>query len=216
MIERTTVERSQAHPVQRLIELLDRLASQGMTQREVASRINVPSQYLSDLRHNRRPLTELFARRFGHEFGVNYEWLLGRAASPERPTLAMVNRPTSSVWLPAFPHPVEGDPQSHPKWDGTFVEVSGAAVAKSALALQPYVLRFDHDDRQGRLKKGDLILCSQAPCETAEFHIVQCRTKCFLARRIKGKWVRVATGGELQGKCEIAGHCLGVVWGPLA
>ena len=55
---------------QRLVDLLARLESQGITQAQVAARAGLPSQYLSDVRNQRRPLTELCARRLGDEFNA--------------------------------------------------------------------------------------------------------------------------------------------------
>jgi hypothetical protein len=124
-------------------------------------------------------------------------------------------RPSTGVWLPVFSHPVEGEPRNVPNWDGSHVEVSSVAAAKLAQAVQPYVLRFGHSDRQGRLRRGDLILISQSPGVSAELKVVRFRRKCFLARQVNGKWIRAATGKALPGESVVVGHCVGVLWSAL-
>ena len=64
-------------PARRLVELLQRLGEKGISQAQVARRANVPAQYVSDVRNERRTLTELFARRLAEEFHFDFEWLLG-------------------------------------------------------------------------------------------------------------------------------------------
>jgi len=54
----------------RLAQLLEQLAARGVKQREVAFELNLPTQYLSDLKHGRRPVSEPFARRFAEAMGV--------------------------------------------------------------------------------------------------------------------------------------------------
>ncbi len=207
---------------QRLSDLLELLSRQGLTQIQVASRANLPPQYVSDIKKGRRPMTELVARRLGEEFDVDFHWLLGTSGTMERP------KPQSSAemsaempagsrsWLPLFPNPIEGEPRAHPAWDGTGVEIAGAAAAKLVLSKHPYVLRFGRADIEGRLRSGDLVLVSQASNDDAEIHVVRYRKKCFLARaNEEGGWSRVADGNELPGDCPVTGHCVGVVWSPL-
>ena len=204
----------------RLQELLKNLSRQGLTQQRVAAQAGLPSQYLSDIKCGGRHMTELVARRLGEQFHVNYQWLLGTSPTMA-PTRAQAQSPDSSTgstakWLPLFPHPIEGEPRENPAWDGTGLEVAGAAAAKLSLATQPYVLRFGHDDPRGRLRQGDFILISQAPAQAAEISVVAYRKRLFLARAAEdGSWERVAKGKQLPPDCPIKGHCLGIVWSSL-
>ena len=90
---------------------------------------------------------------------------------------------TQTVWLPVFSNPVSGEPRTLPGWDGSSVEVVGAAAAKALSAQQPYVLRLGADDRRSRLRKNDLILISQAHDADAEIQVLKLRGNLFLARR---------------------------------
>jgi transcriptional regulator with XRE-family HTH domain len=198
-----------------LVELLHRLAEKGMSQAQVARRANVPAQHVSDVRNGRRPLSELFARRLAEEFDFNFQWLLGLEDSPDRPVLSVPRSPRETIWLPMIGEPIAAEPRAHPRWTGAYTEVSGIAAAQAARAVQPYVLQLGHGDREGRLKKDDLVLVSQATAETHELSIVRCGKKILLARQKGTKWLRVATGEPLRGNCDVTGHCLGVVWSVL-
>jgi hypothetical protein len=149
----------------------------------VARRANVPPQYVSDVRNERRPLTELFARRLADEFGFNFQWLLGFDDSPVRPVLSGPPSPREKFWLPMIGEPIAGEPREHPRWNGAYTELSGVAAAKAALVVQPYVLQLGHGDREGRLRKGDFVLISQATAENAELSLVRCGKKILLARK---------------------------------
>lgn len=202
-------------PARRLVELLRCLGEKGITQAQVARRANVPSQYLSDVRNEHRPLTELFARRLAEEFGVNFQWLLGVEDSPERAVLSVAPSRGDKLLLPLMDEAIAGVPREQPQWSGAYTEVAGIAAAKAARAVQPYVLQLSHVDREGRLTKGDLILVSQETGKNPELSIVRCEKKILLARKKGGKWIRVATGEPLRGDCDVTGHCLGVVWSAL-
>ena len=203
---------------ERLCELLERLARQGISQQQVAVRAGIPPQYLSDIKNGRRPMTELVARRIGHEFQVNYEWLLGLSDTFEPIAVRGATQPESSGnWLPVFPHPITGNPQSHSKNDGTALQISGAAAAKLGLLKWPYILRFGADDHLNRLKRGDLILISQSSSDNAEIHVVECRRQLVLARRkSNGTWERLAKGERLPADTPVVGYCVGIVWSDLS
>jgi hypothetical protein len=111
--------------------------------------------------------------------------------------------------------PVVGDPREHPRWRTACYEVSGIAAVKAARAVQPYVLQIGHDDPMHRLRKGDLVLISQAAVENPQLSIVRCAKKIQLARKKGAKWLRAETGKPLRGKCEVTGHCVGVIWSAL-
>jgi hypothetical protein len=175
----------------------------------------VPAQYVSDVRNERRTLTELFARRLAEEFHFDFEWLLGLKDSPERSVLSVPPTQKEKVWLPMIGEAIAGEPREHPRWSGAYTEVSGIAAAKAALGVQPYILQLAYDDREGRLRKGDFVLISQATAENADLSIVRCGKKILLARKKGAKWLRAATGEPLRGDCDVTGHCLGVVWSAL-
>lgn len=202
----------------RLAELLEALNRKGFTQQQVAAQANVPPQYISDMKHGRRPMTELVARRLSEQLSVSHEWLLGTSDSvvPPRVPAHLPNSAVSVVCLPVFPYPIEGEPRAHPKWDGRGLEIVGAAAAKLVSAEQPYVLQFGHNGETGRLRKGDFILVSQAASDSAEISVVKYRKKLFLARRNEGGgWERVANKNTLPADCPIKGHCIGIVWASL-
>lgn len=199
---------------QRLTDLLDRLAQEGLSQQQVASRANLPPQYLSDIKCGRRPITELVARRLGDEFDVNYAWLLGTSNNPELPGSESGHSAASPAgnWLPLVRYPIEGEPRTHPVWDGTLVEISGIAAAKLVSAKLPYVLCFGKKDVRGRLQKNDLVLISQSLLPEAEISVVRFKNKLFLARQSGESWERVANGQRLPLDCPAVGHCVGLLW----
>ncbi len=202
----------------RLADLLKLLAQQGLTQQQVASRANLPPQYLSDLKCGRRPMTELVARRLGEEFDINHHWLLGTSNTMEPPESRSGHsaaRPDDN-WLPVLNIPIDGEPRAYLAWDRTMVELSGAVADMLVQAQSPYALRFGHNDVKGRLRKNDLVLISQSESPDAEIFVVRSKSKLFLARRGKGAWVRVANGSRLPSNCPVVGHCLGIIWGSLS
>ena len=162
---------------------LEPLLEQGLTQAQIAAKAGIPAQYFSDIKRGERPVTELIARRLGEEFNFDYRWLLGTRDTME--TAAQPSNATTggnTVWLPLFPFPIEGEPRQNANWMGAGVEVSGVAAGRIGLAKYPYVLQFGHNDVQGRLRKGDLILISQERKKDAQIHVVRYRNKLFLAQ----------------------------------
>jgi hypothetical protein len=177
---------------------------------------------LSDGRCGRRGLTELFARRLGGEFGVDYQWLMGgkgpKDAIPLRGPAAGRAEPRASglLTLPVLPAPLEGEPQDAPLWDGSLVELTGAAAAAAGRARRPYVLRLDADDRDGRLRAGDLILISQESSDKAEIGVIRLQGRLALARRLASAgWRNLTTGRRLTGKVEPVGCRIAIVWASL-
>jgi transcriptional regulator with XRE-family HTH domain len=201
---------------QRLQELCRELSANGLKQAAVARQVGVPSQYLSDVLNGHRPLTELFARRLGEEFGVNYAWLLATSDSKERPFLTPPPATQPHDTLPLVRGPIAGLPQDDPEWPGSYVQHSAIYAHKAAQLTRPYVLQLAHGDVAGRLQENDLILVSQDASAKAEVAIVQCGEELLLARKKGVKWHRVATGRPVRGKCEVKGHCVGIIWSKLA
>jgi transcriptional regulator with XRE-family HTH domain len=218
MTEENRIQTVVSVSCRRLNELLDLQQERGLTQQQIARQANIPAPYLSDIKHDRRPLTELVARRLGQEFNVNYEWLLGQSDRMQRTS----ERPAASgtLWLPILPHPIEGDPRAQAIWDGTSIELTGIHEAKLAAAQSPYVLRFGRSDRAQRLRQGDLILMSQASEKSAEISVIKSGQNLYLARRAGNQWQRVAEGkGQsalLPSTVPSVGHCLGIIWGALS
>lgn len=197
-----------------LHELLKLLGEKGYSQQQIATQANLPAQYLSDLKQGRRPLTELTARRLGDTFGYNHEWLLGHSNLMERSSHSSEGAFTSegTIWLPCFPWPISGDPRNHPHWNGTSIELAGAAAAKASSAQLPYVIELGVDDKLGRLRKGDLILSSQQVDPAAKIQIVKTGKSLVLARvDPKGGWARIS-GQAISPEAKAFGHCLGIVW----
>ena len=60
----------------RLKQVFADLADRGITQRHAAIELNVPPQYLSDVKNGHRSLTEPFARRIAEVYGVSFVWLV--------------------------------------------------------------------------------------------------------------------------------------------
>jgi len=200
----------------RLEKLLSALEAQGVSQGEVAKRLTVPASYLSDVKNGRRPVTELLAGRFLNEFGVEQRWLLGSAGSMDVPPLdgPAASGDSRRVWLPVLGQPISGAPTRARNWDGSCVELAGFVAVRVLFAERPYVLRLGVDDRAGRLRRGDLVLISQAVDDAAEIQVVKAGRKIFLARRdTAGGWERLSRiDDNIVGEPIVVGHCLGVVW----
>jgi transcriptional regulator with XRE-family HTH domain len=200
---------------QRLERLLEVLADRGISQTQVAQRVAVPAGYLSDVKRGARPMSELFARRLAEEFRFDFHWLLGEVGTLDSLELGreVVEEESDSIWLPVFLHPIQGHPRSQPDWDGSSVQVCGAAAARARGATEPYVLRFQRDEHTGKLMSDDLVLISQAVNDDAEIQVIKVRRGMYLARRLPdGSWERLAEKGSLPGDIPALGHALGIVW----
>jgi transcriptional regulator with XRE-family HTH domain len=213
----------------RLQKLLETLRQQGTTQKEIAERANIPASYLADMKNGHRAVTELFARRLAAEFDIDHQWLLGGVGTMDSIETGSegVIEGSGSLWLPVFIDPIEGPPLIHRAWNGSSIEIAGAAAARVRLADSPYILRYGQDDgsfdndaellghevKKGRLRCGDLLLISQSCNETAEFQVVKTSpsTAYLMRATIRGTWQRVADGREYQGQ-RVIGHCIGLVW----
>jgi transcriptional regulator with XRE-family HTH domain len=203
---------------ERLADLLAELEREGLSQQQVALRAGLPPQYISNIKHGHRPMTELVARRLAAEFACKYEWLLG-TSELKQDLPGSLGPHVSAVRLPILPHPIEGEPHTSPHWDGGLLELAGVALAQLPLLKQPYVLRFGRNDVRERLCKGDLVLVSQGADERAEIWVVKHRGKLFLARRGAAAWERLAGDAKqptmLPLTCPVAGFAVGIVWASL-
>jgi hypothetical protein len=192
----------------RFRELLVKLAVKGVNQAEVGRRIGTGSQFVSDLKHGRRIMNELVARRLGEEFGVDYEFLLGRTSTMAPPRVGND--------VPVVSLLIEGDPRKHLRWDGSTLELFGPAAALVANSTFPYALRCPVDDRSGRIRQGDLVLISQSASTTAEISVVN-NDGLWLARRPQAgrDWKRIDDNRAIPGASPAVGHCLAILWGLL-
>ena len=75
----------------RLQLLLLELKRQGVSQLRLADVTGLPAQYICDVKHGRRAVGELFARRIQDVCGINFQWLLGLSddRTPAKPTILL-------------------------------------------------------------------------------------------------------------------------------
>ena len=202
--------------ITRIKQALARLIQRGVRQREIAYELGVPSQYVSDLKHGRRALSEPFARRFAETFRVSAAWLIHGEGPSELPDLAAAAAASGeSCLLPVLSEADEGDPRHSRHWDGGLLTLAGAAAAAAARAMLPFVLRIGGDIPSGRLKKNDLVLCCQEPHDDAAIVIVRAKGTALLAKAAgKGGYKTLASDRLIPG-AEPIGCCLGIVWAAL-
>jgi transcriptional regulator with XRE-family HTH domain len=198
----------------RLARVLERLAAGGITQRQVAFDLNVPAQYLSDLKHARRHVTEQFARRVAEVYRIGASWLLQGQGPMDLPDLASDSESNGAgiCLLPVLSRPSQGDPRQSSAWDGSVVALAGAAAAAAGRAKSPFVLRVSEEDRLGRLRTNDLVLCSQEPRDDAEFAIVLTAGGGGLARHTKKSQFETIDGRKVLPDAKSVGHCIAIVW----
>jgi transcriptional regulator with XRE-family HTH domain len=194
--------------------MLEQLAEQGITQQQVARRLNVPASYLSDVKLGRKTLSDTFARFFCAEFGVGLDWLLDGVGPQAKPQLASqpVAGTSGQVMLPILSELIQGDPQDFPAWDGSRVEVAGAAAARAKRAHQPYVVRSPINDRLGRIQQNDLLLIDQNASELASVVVLLDRQQLTLVRPTEGGYQAVESGRAIRTKASPVGVCVGIVW----
>lgn len=201
----------------RLDQLLDNLAGQGFTQQKIAAELGIPPNYLSDLRHARRAITDQFCHTFGQQFLISFQWLASGEGSKSSPQISPLKAAAiGNLVLPVLPKPYTGDPRHCQEWDGCQLEITGAAAAAAGRASSPYILRLASHDNAGRLKLGDLILISQSATGVSEIVILKHRNQLLLARKDKkNDWLTLSSGKHLSAKTDIVGQCLGIVWAGL-
>lgn len=211
---------------QRLMEALAAiLATNQLSQRSLAARLQLPAHYLSDYKHRNRQLTERVARRIEEQFGYPWGWLMGISDEGAPAAIKIPEIPTDARggnFLPILAHPIQGEPRLHPKWDGSILELPPAALAQLPQATQPYILRFGADDRENRLRRGDLVLMSQAPPVQntgieSVIQVIRAGRGMYLARRRQEGWVHLAPAAHLSPtECyTVHGHAISIVWGRL-
>ena len=202
----------------RFREFLSWAKQKGMSQTEVAARLGLPRQYVTNLKNGGRVLTELFARRVADEFQVDHLWLLSGTGSMQRPSVVPQSQAPSradSIVLPLLMELVSGEPRRSPAWDGAVVSVTGPAVYAVGESVHSYVYRVSADDSSGRLKQGDLVLiCQDGPRDSPpELVLLEFGDRPTLAWSTNdGRWKSTRTGRSVSAESKIIGHCLGIVW----
>jgi hypothetical protein len=111
--------------------------------------------------------------------------------------------------------PDQGDPRQSTHWDGSVVAISGAAAAAAERTKLPFVLRIGADIPSRRLKKNDLVLCSQELRDDAAMVIVRAKGKAVLAQAGGKDCFKALSTGNLLAGAEPIGYCIGIVWAPL-
>lgn len=230
MAKSTSTTRSKAHvsqlAVQRVSEFLAECRSGKLSQAEVAQRLGIPAQYLSDYKAKRRKMSESVARRVEEVFGIHWKWIMGRSDDKEAVAqVAGAVKKSDGVWLPVFGYPIEGDPRTHLQWEGMTAEVVGPAAAKVKQATSPYLLTYHADDHRGIIRSGDLLLMSQAAVVTRSnieevVQVIHCgRRAMFLVRRTNRGWQRISQAFSSTflsfDECTVKGHAMAIVYRPL-
>jgi transcriptional regulator with XRE-family HTH domain len=214
-----TAKAETARRNRRVCDLLAELEKVGLTQREVAERAGVPSQYLSDVKAGRRGLTELFARRLAQEFGVDHRWLMTGEGSLTPPCVGQPTHgrlPSTAAHVPVLSEPVIGDPRTSPSWDGSWLELVGPAAVAAQSGRDSYILRLARGDDSGRMRANDMVLVLQDETPAASVAFVQHSTGPLLARRAaNGIWRGLDSGAAFGNAPAIVGYCVGLVWAPL-
>ena len=215
----TTVDAKEGRK-DRLVQFLGRLLVQGFNQQNVAERVGVPPQYLSDIKCGRRSLGELVARRLAEEFNGNYQWLLWGQGSIAKPQVGGGPSPPA-ILLPVLDEALFGDAKASSAWDGSVVPVTGAGAATAQRSKSPYLLRIPFACPAESLCHGDILLISQSPVPTKKIVLLTtddedhgaAPRRAYLARRDENGHLVLLETDESPGKGVIpAGHAAGVVW----
>ena len=203
----------------RLAEVLDQIASQGFTQRQVALELECAAAVSVRLRYARRHMTEPFARRFAELYKLSMTWLLTGHGPAESPQIPQVTPGVAggTYCLPVLSAPCEGDPRHSPAWDGSTLVITGAAAAAAERAQSPYVLRVGSHDTSGRFQQNDLVLCSQDTRTDVCLALVRRRdAKIVITRQdVSGQMDHLSRGKARSESSKAVGHCVGVIWSPL-
>jgi len=202
----------------RFCEFLTWVKQHGMSQTQVAARLGLPRQYVTNVKNRDRLLTESFARRVAEEFDVDHLWLLNGTGTMQRPL--MVSQPKApsgadSIVLPLLTELVSGEPRRSSAWDGAVLSVTGPAVYAVGESVHSYVYRVSDDDSSGRLKRGDLVLICQGDPQRppSKLVLVEVGDQPTLAWSTdEGRWKSTRTGRTVSAESKTIGHCLGILW----
>ena len=203
-----------ADRAERFCDFLTWAKKRGMSQTEVADRLGVPRQYVTNVKMGDRILTELLARRIAQEFNLDFRWFLDGAGTMVRPAMDPPGE-TDSIVLPLLAKLISGEPRRSPTWDGAVVTITGPALYAVGDSVHSYVYRVGDDDSSGRLKQGDLVLICQGDPENSPSKLVllELGDRPTLAWSTDdGRWKSTRTGRAVSAESKIIGHCLGIIW----
>jgi plasmid maintenance system antidote protein VapI len=205
-----------ARRADRLITILDHLKAEGLNQTLVANELNIPANYLSDVKNQQRAMTEPFARALSSHFGVSFTWFWtgqGKAQTPKTKTEG--TRPEQTVMLPILSQLHIGPPREGETWDGSLLPLAGRSAEEASKATLPYILRVSSADAAVGFPENALILLSQDTSKSSGMAVVRSRGSLMLAREEGNRWVAVRNGRRISEKAELVGYALGIVWSPL-
>lgn len=205
-----------ARRAERLTTILGQLKDAGLNQSLVADELNVPSNYLSDIKNQQRAITKPFARTLSSQFAISLTWFWtgqGKAESPKIRTEG--TRPENSVMLPILSQLHAGPPREGETWDGSLLPLAGRSAEEASKAAAPYILRVSADDATVALPENALILISQGKSKSSGMAVIRNRGSVMLARADGNRWVAVRTGRRISERAELIGYALGIVWAPL-
>lgn len=158
-------------PNKRLSKILAQLKASGISQREIAKKIDTPAQYISDIKAGRSTLTSTFALRLERSFGVSHDWLLKEEGEPWIAEAAKDDYPpfgqsTEVEALPLLDTVVGDNPSRSSDWNGARYPVFAAQARPSLADAYRYVLRVSEGNACEELKPGDLVLVENRPAIT--------------------------------------------------
>jgi hypothetical protein len=205
-----------ASRAERLTTILGHLKDEGLKQSQVANELNVPSNYLSDLKRKQRVITEPFARMLSSQFGFSFTWFWTGRGKAQVPSIRTEGtRPEHSAMLPILSQLHAGPPREGETWDGSLLPLAGRSAEEASNATLPYILRVSAADATVKLPENALILISQSTSKSSGIAVVRSRGSLMLAREEGDRWVAVRKSRRISEKAEHVGYALGIVWSPL-
>lgn len=188
----------------------------GITQAEIGRRTNVGPQYVNDVLHNRRPLTEAFAEYLQTEFGFDKMWLKYGEGQVFRHLPPLAGAPAASVALTSLPlldRPCRGNPLDSDRWVGSTHSVPRSLARPDAVRGFRYVLKVEDCGRKGEIRDGDLLLVENVLKPSVE--------------ELTGRWCIVSISGKTtfrkikitssdRTRGDVWGWCVGILWRALA
>lgn len=156
--------------VNRFEQLLEELAAKGLNQADVAQKLDLAPQVVSDIKRGRRPVSYPLAQKVHEVFGVNPDWLLRGAGEvyvrqDERPDLPRIQVPM--VLLPMHERVSAGIPPTDRLWPLSMHPVPEHQAIPDAGGAR-YVLRVPDDELAPLLLPGDLVLVENVPAVLPE------------------------------------------------
>lgn len=199
---------------ERVKTLTKLILEEGISQVELAKRVGVKPQYLSDVKNGRKPLTDNFAYQLGRKMGKKWQVLLGVSPVPQH--LVGNEGFLTIIKLPVLSVPISGDPKKSKSWDSSFIEISGNVIPLIEQAENPYILRIPHTCTDDRLWPDDMVLIDQSPSNAAKYIIVENKGTLTLAKRTDEGIKNLADGTLLEeDELQQIGHIVTILMGRL-